>query len=271
MAINLKRYKSTIIGIDHDPTTLDYAFTHNIVDETTTSITKGIRGADVIILAVPVRTIFSILNDFRDSNQVATKQNCLIMDVGSTKVQIVHCMEKLPLHMQPVGGHPMCGRETSGIEAAHGALFNDAFFMLTPLRRTDPQAISLAEDIVKLLGARPHLIGAASHDRIVATASHLPYSLACLLMSTAIKSAEQDELVWDVVSSGFRDTSRLAACDVTMMLDILMSNRTAISDELSSFDIYLQEFRKAIATQDEIWLRKFLSQVRQQRNQLFIK
>jgi prephenate dehydrogenase len=271
IAINLKKHRSHITGIDHNVKTLAFASNHEYVDEATTSLDEGIRGADVIILAVPVRTILSILKGFSDSAKMTTKQDCLVMDVGSTKAQIVQYMEELPSNLQPVGGHPMCGRETSGIEAADRALFNDAFFMLTPLKRTKLEAVALAEYIVKLLGARPYLINAARHDRIVATASHLPYSLACLLMRNAMKFADEDKLVWEAVSSGFRDTSRLAASEVTMMLDILMSNRTAISDELSTFEEYLHEFRNAIATQDERWLREFLSQVKQQRNQLFIK
>jgi prephenate dehydrogenase len=173
--------------------------------------------------------------------------------------------------LQPIGGHPMCGRETSGIESADASLFKDAFFMLTPLPRTNEKTIAKAEYFVNLLGARPYIVDADRHDRIAAAASPLPFSVASVLMATAIKTGTEDDLLWDAVSSGFRDTSRLAACDVTMMLDILMSNRKAICQEINTFDNYLRDFRIAVERQDEIWLKDFLTKAKQKRNELFVK
>lgn len=269
IAFRLKKFKSQLIGIDRDPHTVAYATSHHIVDYATTSIAEGIIDADIIILATPIRTIFSILDYLKDSSNISVKEGCLIMDVGSTKTQVIEHMQRLPAIFQPIGGHPMCGRETSGIEVADENLFKDALFMLTPLARTNSAAVSLAENLVRALGARPYTVDAIRHDRIAATISHLPYALAVLLMGTAMKSGEGDNLVWEAASSGFRDTSRLAASDVTMMLDILMSNKSAIMSELAIFEEYLREFRDAMENQDDIWLKERLTQVRQKRNRLF--
>ncbi len=269
ISLNLKKHRPHITGIDYNPNTLAYATSRQVVNIATASIEEGISGADVIILATPIRTIFSILESLKHMPDLSVNKDCLIMDVGSTKTQVIEHMQKLPPILQPVGGHPMCGRETSGIEVADATLFKNALFMLTPLARTNPNAVSLAENLVKVLGAKPYIVDACRHDRVAATISHLPYTLASLLMETAIKRGEEDPLVWEAASSGFRDTSRLAASDVTMMLDILMSNKAAIVKELTDFEEYLRDFRVAIEKQDETWIQGLLTQVRQKRNQLF--
>lgn len=271
IALNLRKHNCNITGIDNQVKTLEYATSQNIINNGTRSLEQGIIGADIIILAVPVRAIFSILDQLNQIGELPTNANCMIMDVGSTKVQIVEKMSRLSSTLQPIGGHPMCGRETSGIESAVASLFIDAFFMLTPLPRTSEQTIAQAKYIVKLLGARPYIVEAERHDRLAAAASHLPFSVASVLMTAAMETGSDDDLLWEAVSSGFRDTSRLAACDVTVMVDILLSNGKAICQEIDTFDNYLHDFRNAVERQDEHWLKDFLYRAKQKRITLFNK
>jgi prephenate dehydrogenase len=164
-------------------------------------------------------------------------------------------MKALPPYLQAIGGHPMCGKEASGIEAAEADLYEEATFVLTPLRRTSPEALALAQELIEAVGARLLLMDAERHDRLVAAVSHLPYLLSVGLVAAAEEVAAEDELVWELAVSGFRDTSRLAASDVTMMLDILLTNRQAVGETLSRFVRQLDAIAHLLEANDEERLR----------------
>ena len=224
----------------------------------TCDLAEGVGQTDLIVLATPVRTILELIP------QVGTlaPAGCVLMDVGSTKARIVEAMEALPSHLQAIGGHPMCGKEASGIEAAEADLYQGATFVLTPLQRTSPEALTLAQELVEAVGARSLVMNAERHDRLVAAVSHLPYLLSVGLVDTAEEVAAEDDLVWELAASGFRDTSRLAASDVTMMLDILLTNSQAVGEMLSRFVRQLDTIAHLLKTDDEEGLRSLMEQVR---------
>jgi len=127
----------------------------------------------------------------------------------------------------------------------------------------------LARELATAVGAHPIVIDAERHDRLVAAISHLPYSLAVALMLTVAEIGAQDELVWGLASSGFRDTSRLAASDVTMMLDILLTNRIAICDALHEYSAYLDRLADLLAVGDEDGLYDLLGAAHDRRSVMF--
>ena len=163
----------------------------------------------------------------------------------------------------------MCGKEVAGIAAAEPSLYRGQTFVLTPLARTSQEALALGRALVKAVGARPLLLEPQRHDQLVATASHLPYLLACALVGTAEQRAEADTTVWDVVASGFRDTSRLAASDVTMMLDILLTNREAVLDTLDTYQLEIRVFADMLRAGDEQGLKEVLRAIQMRRKELF--
>jgi prephenate dehydrogenase len=199
------------------------------------------------------------------------------MDLGSTKARIVEAMEALRPHLQAVGGHPMCGKEVSGIEAAEADLYEGAAFVLTPLRQgsgqalpqTSSDAVALAQELVEAVGARPLLMTAERHDRLAAAVSHLPYLLSVGLVAATEELATEDELVWELAASGLRDTSRLAVSDVTMMLDILLTNRQAVREMLSRLAHQLSAIAHLLEANDEEELRSLMEQVRRRREGMF--
>ena len=235
------------------------------IDVGTCDLAEGVQQADLIVLATPVRTILELVPQV---GALATS-GCLLMDMGSTKAKIVEAMEALPPHLQAVGGHPMCGKEASGLEVAEADLYQGATFVLTPLRRTRPEALTLAQELVETVGARSVLMDAERHDRLVAAVSHLPYLLSVGLVAAAEEVAAEDELVWELAASGFRDTSRLAASDVTMMLDILLTNRAAVGETLSRFANQLNAIAHLLEADDEKGLRSSMEQVRKRREGMF--
>ncbi len=117
--------------------------------------------------------------------------------------------------------------------------------MLTPLPRTSQEAIDLAHELVDAVEACPFLLEPERHDRLVPTISHLPYLAAGALVHTVADVGEADPLVWELAAGGFRDTSRVAASDTRMFLDILMTNRSAVLDQLDALLGHLHSLRAA--------------------------
>jgi prephenate dehydrogenase len=139
---------------------------------------------------------------------------------------------------------------------------------LTPLERTSPQTLALAESFATSLGARPIVLDAAQHDRVVAAISHLPFALAVSLMTTTDELAHDDDLLYALVASGFRDTSRLAASDTTMMLDILLTNRENIADDIRICSRQLNALANLVDSADELGLGALLERVAASRRHL---
>ena len=252
-------------GVARRPETIAEALARGFVDGGTLDLAEGVRGSDVVVLATPVRTIVELIPHLGP----LLSPGSLLMDVGSTKAAIVKAMERLPAHVQPLGGHPMCGKEVSGIGAAEAGLYRGATFVLTPLPRTSPEALALAWELVEALGARPLVMDAHRHDRLVAAVSHLPYLLSLALVAAAEDVAEEDGMVWDLAASGFRDTSRLAASDVTMMLDILLTNREEVAGMLGRLRRELDELARLLEAKDERGLRRVMEAARERRRGLF--
>ncbi len=236
-----------------------------VVDLATTDPAQALPEADLVVFSTPVRTIIQQLAQWASH----FKTGAVITDMGSTKQEIVRAMAKLPEDVHPVGSHPMCGKEQAGLAAAEATLYEGAPWIVTPLERTPATAIHLIFELAEAIGAKPRLLAADRHDRLVAAISHLPHALATALVLAAQQVAEDDPAVWEVAASGFRDTSRVAASDVTMMLDILLTNRAAVGQMVALAQAQLAQLAAAMAAEDEATLRKLLEQASQQRKSLY--
>ena len=242
-------------GVTRSISTILRSFEENAVDLATTDLSSGVSGADIVILSTPVRAVISTLERLGPILWPGT----VVMDMGSTKAEICAAMECLPPGVQPIGGHPMTGKETAGYGAAERGLYEGAPWVLTPLARTTPEAVSLATELVTAIGAFPVQLEPVRHDRLVAAVSHLPFLLASALVHAVADSGASDAAVWDLAAGGFRDTSRVAASDTQMFLDILMTNRSAVLAQLDALGGHLQELRTLLADGDEDSLREKLS------------
>jgi prephenate dehydrogenase len=261
----LRGHCRAVIGVARREETIGTALSRGLIDWGTTDVLKAVHGADVVVLATPVRII---------AQQVAEigpllPEGCLLMDLGSTKAQIVAEMARLPGHVQPLGGHPMWGKEVSGIETAEPGLYRGCTFILTPLPRTSDTALALGRELVETAGAHPLLLGGGRQDFLVATLSHLPYLLACALVATADATTSADPAAWEIVAGGFRDTSRVAGSDVTMMLDILMTNQEEVLRAVATLQAQLSALAGLVRAGDEDSLRVKLSTIRETRLEMF--
>jgi len=225
LAIALKGRCEKLLAIDNDPATIDLARCNHIVDQISDRMDEILPQADVIILAVPVKSIIQIIG------QLAKYKSdpAIILDLGSTKVSVCEAMERLPEHLSPVGGHPMCGRETAGLEHASAEIFRNAPFALVACANTTQTAKQVAEAIIHHIEAQPIWIDATTHDAWTAAISHLPY-----LISTALVQATP-EAAASLIGPGFESTTRLAASSAKVMADILTTNKANILDTLQQF------------------------------------
>src|SRR5690554_5555832 len=171
LALALREVADYITGVDTNPETRDYALANKIVDRATDDLRAGVSEADVVILAAPVRVINEMLRQRIGSYM---RSNTFLIDIGSTKQDICRVMADLPIGIHAVGGHPMTGKECSGIEASDADLYKGRPFVLCPTRRTTPAGRLRALGLVEALGAVPIEMDAQRHDRVVAAISHLP-------------------------------------------------------------------------------------------------
>jgi prephenate dehydrogenase len=256
LALALNGACQSISGYDVDPGTIAQALDRGIIHRPI-----DLRGdeVDLLILAAPVS---AILDWFQRVPAVFSGDFHLI-DLGSTKTHIVERMQSLPDRISPLGGHPMCGKETSGLAVADGDLYRGCLFALTPLERTRASTLNLAQEMITTLHARSLILEPQQHDRAAAAISHLPYLLASTLMDAVILL--DDEIAWALAASGFRDTTRLAASDVTMLLDILRSNRAEVLAALDTAQSSLQETIELLEREDWTQLRSKLEAARAKR------
>jgi prephenate dehydrogenase len=260
----LKGRCRAVVGVDARPETLAMAKARELVDETM-DLRNAVSSADIVVLATPVRVIMDLIPQI--SPWMAP--GALLMDLGSTKGQILQVMAETPEYIEVLGGHPMCGKELSGIEAADPALFRERTFILSPLSRTSEEALALGRELVLAIGALPLLIEGERQDYLVGTLSHLPYLLACSLVSTADATTSADPLAWQIVAGGYRDTSRVAGSDVEMWVDILTTNREHVVAAAEACQVQLARLVEMIESDDKAALGQALAHIRQARKEMF--
>ena len=266
LALDLRGHCAEIIGVSRSPETLEYALAHRMVDRVTDF--EQALDCDLLVLAAPIRTIIQQLHEMSALDAAAQiSKTTVVVDMGSTKTEIVQAMQNLPKRFDPIGGHPMCGKEVAGIQYAEAGLYRKQTFVLSKLERTSPGALALVQEMIETIGARPLMLTPEKQDELVAVISHLPYLVASALVRTAI--AKDDPQLWDVAASGFRDTSRLAASDLTMMLNILLTNRESVLDALKNYRVELDALTALVEAGDEEMLKAALVPGQQKRSQLF--
>jgi prephenate dehydrogenase len=257
LALAVRNHYARITAVTRRQETADEAVKRNIVDAASTDFATGLRDADLVVLAAPVRTILQQLHQMSDAFEESDIFP-IITDLGSTKTEIVQAMNALPEHARAVGSHPMCGKEITGLDAADATLYQNKTWVLTRTQRTDSASFTTVTALAEAAGANTIELEAERHDRLVSLISHLPYAASAALMQTVDAASVNDDVVYRVAASGFRDTTRIAASDVNMMLDILMTNADAVLGSVRDFQFTLDQFTAMLERRDEAGLRAYL-------------
>ncbi|MDP8255288.1 MAG: prephenate dehydrogenase/arogenate dehydrogenase family protein [Candidatus Alcyoniella australis] len=224
--------------------------------------TDQLRECALVLLASPVERIIELIPRLAP----LLGPGAILTDVGSTKTQVMAvAREARGEGTHFIGGHPMAGAESSGIESADPLLFNGRAWLLCPAGDTPPDALLTLIDLVESIGAKPITIEAEEHDRILAVISHAPQLLSLALMSAAIEVDRAHELLQMVAGPGFKELTRLAASDYAVWRGILESNRAPVIEALSLIEARLADVRRAFERDelDGLW-----AEARQRRTQM---
>ena len=222
--------------------TVGRALAADAVDEGTDDLGKAVQDADLIILAGPVGAILDCIPRLKEM----ASSKALVTDVGSTKRLICErareTLSDAPLFL---GGHPLAGKERSGVENAEATLFTNARYVLTPLedRHLEDTRIKAFVSLLTAIGARPHIMDPARHDQALAFLSHLPQ-----LVSSALASliAEESELPVELAATGFRDVTRLAESPYSVWRDICLTNLENIQQALDALVKKLESMKQRL-------------------------
>jgi prephenate dehydrogenase len=191
------------------------------------SLDEALEGAELCFACAPVGALPQLVRDAL----AAAASGCIVTDVGSTKQALLRLIDDPRF----IGGHPMAGAETAGVEHARADLFQGAVWYLTPLANSEGLLYERLHRFVVELGARPVAVDAETHDRLVAVFSHLPHVLANVLISQAAAKLLQHGEALRQVGPSFRDATRVAGANTAMWNDIYLSNRAAIIEEIRQF------------------------------------
>ena len=232
-----------VIGYDANPDVLREAEALGVVDEVRATPGEWLRGADLVVLAAPMRALTPLARDLAPYLNPAA----LVTDVGSVKAGIAAEMEALGVR-NFVPGHPMAGSERGGVTHARAALLENAVWVLTPTDHTPLTALSRARMLVEHLGAAPVVMPPEAHDALVATVSHLPY-LASLALTHMVA---RDERLSLLAAGGFRDLTRVASGDPRMSRDMVVENKVALREALTRFRRQLERLEADLDEPEEL-------------------
>ena len=251
-----------VAGYDRDAAALERAAGLQVIDQVAESVSEATRGADLVVVAVPVKAAAGVLHDVG----LALEPSAVVTDVGSTKAEVIEIAraELRERFARFVPGHPIAGREASGVEAATVDLFKGARVVLTPLPETDAAAVEVVRSAWSGIGARVSMLAADDHDRIFAAVSHLPHLLSFALVSELASRPDAAEL-FAFAAGGFRDFTRIAASSPEMWRDIALQNRAALLAELDRYGARLAVFRELIEKGDGHALERLMAEARSAR------
>ena len=249
-----------VTGYDPDPGLLERAAELGAVDSTAGSVKEAVAEAGLVFCAAPVAALPALAREALD----AAGEETAVTDVGSVKAEAVDALGDDPRF---IGGHPVAGAETAGVEHARPDLFEGARWYLTPTARTGGVLYDRVQRAVAELGARPQAIDAGDHDQLMALISHLPHVLADLLVAQASQGLGDGERLPEVGPS-FRDATRVAGANPAIWGDIFAANAEAVADQVEAAASRLEEVAALLRAGDRDGVSAWHSRASEQRRAL---
>jgi prephenate dehydrogenase len=269
LAMAIKKRKSSVgvIGTSRRASTIKKALRRKIIDKGIKDFRRAVSGSDLVIICTPINRILPTLKIISRH----LKKGAIVTDVGSTKAMIVKGAEKiLPKHVKFVGGHPMAGKELTGLDAASANLFDGTAYILTPTKKTDRGALKSLEVFLKILKVKVLRLSPEVQDKLVAGISHLPLAVAASLVSTVAGSRDRGKFA-AVASSGFRDTTRVASGSPIMGVDLFVTNRKAVLKMIGLFKKSLNGLEAKIKRGNSKAISRLLSGAKSFRDRVYKK
>src|SRR3954453_1448050 len=234
-----RRLNAEVAGFDPDRSRADLALELGAIDAAPPTLAETVEEAELVFCAAPVRALPGLVAEALD----AANEDCAVTDVGSVKRDVIAALGS---DGRFVGGHPLAGAETSGVENARADLFEGARWYLTPTPNTAGVLYDRVQRAVADIGARPQAIEAETHDRLMATISHLPHVVANVLVTQAATALSEESEHLPEVGPSFRDATRVAGANPAIWGDIFAGNREAVASEIDAAVVRLTEAAELI-------------------------
>jgi prephenate dehydrogenase len=264
MILRRKGLASSVIGVGRRIENLKTAVELGAIDRYVVDPKDGVKDADLVVLATPVDTYDRHLSEWAS----CLKPGTIVTDVGSVKGQLVEQAERaMPASVHFVGGHPIAGKEKTGVAAGSEQLFIGARCILTPTKETDQQALERVSRMWQETGSIVMTMDPHLHDKILGAVSHLPHVAAFALMNALAEIRTQVPAL-DLAGhsgGGLRDTTRIAASSPEMWRDIFLWNRDNLTAFIEVYERSLGELKRLIRTGDATGIEKALERAKQER------
>jgi prephenate dehydrogenase len=249
LALGLKQAKAVghVVGCGRNQTNLQKGIELGVIDSYCDSVAEAVKGADVVVVAVPLGTMQNIFEQM--SNVISS--TTIVTDVGSTKGSVIEAAKAglgrcLP---QFVPGHPIAGSEKNGVEAGFAELYQNKKVILTPLPENSQSSIDQISGMWQQCGAHIEYLSVIQHDKILAATSHLPHLLA-FSMVTYLSGLNDHDEIFKYAAGGFRDFTRIASSDSVMWRDVCLANGDALIELIDGYKKELDEVAVAIKQKD---------------------
>jgi prephenate dehydrogenase len=252
-----------VVGCGRGKPNLEKALELGIIDSYSRDPLEAVKGADVVFLATPVKTLGSVTQLCLPG----LKPGAIITDGGSVKGAVVRSIEPLlPEGIHFVPGHPIAGTENSGAEAAFPSLYHGKRCILTPTENTDSRALELIKQMWMTVGSDVVQMSLEKHDKVLAAISHLPHMVAYSLVNAVGSYDHYEESILEYSAGGFRDFTRIASSDPTMWRDIAETNREALLEMMEQFEVFFAELKADIVAGSDDKLFEFFQRSKQLRD-----
>lgn len=257
-AKRLTNLHETVYGFARREESITYALEHHMIADGTIHVEELIHRCDIVVLALyPTK-----LKDWMLENQQYLKSGALVMDISGVKTNIIEPIQEICREdIEFISTHPMCGRESQGIECADPTIFDGANYIVVPTKKNSEYAIQAAKDLGAKLGCtKISTLSITEHDRMIGFLSQLTHVIAVSLMNTH----ENSHLV-DYTGDSFRDLTRIASINENMWTELFLLNKDILLDETDQFIESIQHFRDSLANEDSEEMKKLFIQSTQRR------
>jgi prephenate dehydrogenase len=241
-----RRLDAEVVGFDASLQNAERGRELGALDAVAGGVGEAVDGAKIVFCGAPVRALPTLVAEAL----AESGGDAVVTDVGSTKRELIESLSESEALERFIGGHPLAGAETAGVANARVDLLEGARWYLTPTHRSSGLLYDRLQRAIADLGARPQAIDAESHDRLMATVSHVPHVVANVLVRQAAAAAAEESERLPEVGPSFRDTTRVAGANPAVWGDIFASNRETVASEVEAVSRRLREAAELIRSGD---------------------
>lgn len=254
LAIQLheKKLSSRLIGVDANPEHAQQAMELELVDEIM-SLDEAIAVSDIVVLAIPVDKLVDMLPSI-----MYNIENQVVLDLGSTKLQLIESIKNHPKRGRYVATHPMWGTEYSGPQAAVRGAFENKAVIICNAEESDEDALEWVKGMYKKIGMHLLEMEAKAHDLHAAYVSHISHITSFALANTVLEKEKEEQAIFELASAGFESTVRLAKSNPAMWVPIFMQNKENVLDVLKEHIAQLERFKESIEKEDDEYLLRLI-------------